>query len=461
MNPENWQEKQLPKVEWQEGQLDVTEKDQQNVDNIEDKNNQNFANEMKEQNYQQDAKKLFDFMKDRSKSWNSSYYFEWIQTVKDNDMGDKITDFTEPQISSLIDEYNQNNSKVTINKETFLATFREKKEKITPKSLEASTSFIKDNIQEGQEVSKFVLSSEQAQKIQESFSKVIDQKYEISRIKLIGKASGDMVTDKWRTLAKESIDKFLVDLQSKWFDISQLPTYDKIKDQPWFNKEQEDQNPGNYAWAYGRALMQLTALSGDQLKTLSGIKIDFDINSNDTKGNEFTWGWIDFYWQASAKLTVPIIKEKNEILRQWTDIRFKITNGQNNDVDGINIMKDFDAKIDKNSSQNWVFHIPPAIKSWQNFAREERGRTPGKALLSRNSTTWGFQVLVNLNKEQALKYKEKLSNPDTLSFLDYCQIYTDVNGKIDPSLEDLKDKYLAYEKLQNEINEKVKEKKLN
>ena len=40
-----------------------------------------------------------------------------------------------------------------------------------------------------EEVSKFVLSPEQAQKIQESFSKAIDKNYEISTVKLIGKAS--------------------------------------------------------------------------------------------------------------------------------------------------------------------------------------------------------------------------------------------------------------------------------
>jgi len=288
MNPENWSEKQLPKVEWQhEWELKIPEKDTKNVDKP--MNDQELTDNFKNQNFQKDAKKLFDFMKDRSKSWNSSYYFEWINAVKDNDMGDKIIDFTEPQISSLIDEYNQNNPKLTIDKDVFLTVFTEKKQTIIVPPLNTPLAFIKDNIQEEQEVSKFVLSLEQTQKIQESFSKAIDKNYEISTIKLIGKASGDVVTEKWKTLAKESITKFLVDLQNNGFDISQLPTYETIKDQPWFNKEQENQNPGNHAWAYWRALMQLTALSWDQLKSLSGLKIDFDIDSNDTKGDEFTW----------------------------------------------------------------------------------------------------------------------------------------------------------------------------
>lgn len=459
MNPENWQEQELPNFEKQkEWQSEVSEKTVKNIDKP--MNNKELTDNFKDQNFNKDAKKLVDFIKDRGNSWENSYHFDWIRNLKDQDIATKVVDFNEPQVSSWIDSYNQKNTNNPINKDAFLSIFRERKPKIITETDTTSATSSKKEAQETQQVSKFVLSPEQAQKIKDSFSSIIANKYEVTKVKLIGKASWDIVTDTWRDLAKESITKFLIDLKDKWFDVSQLPTYETIKNQPWFNKEQEDKNPGNHAWAYWRALMQLTALSADELQSLSGSKIDFDINPNDVKGDENTWWGIEFFGQASASSIGDIVKEKNEILKQWTNVTFKITDGTTN-VNSINVMKNFNAKIDKNSSQNWVFDISPANKSWVNFDWQERGRTPNKATLSRNPTTWWFIALVNLNSEQISKYKETLSNPDTLSFLDYCQIYTDVNWKTDPLLENLKNQYLAYEKLQNEIDQKLQERKLN
>lgn len=462
MDLEKQQEQQQQNVE---AKLDISKQQEKQLENLDSKET---TKEFKDQMYQKDSKKLIEFIKkDKSESWNNDYYFDWIWNLKDQDMWTKISDFNEPQLSSLIDDYNQKNPNNTIQKESFLSLFRENKPKIIVDE-KKSWSVLSDNMEENQKVSEFVLSPEQKQKIQQTFTKILDNQYDISRINLIGKASWDTVTESWKEKAETAINNFLTDLQNKWFDISNLPTYDTIQNQPWFNKEQEDKNPGNHAWAYGRALMQLTALSSEQLKAIPPQNIDFDINPNDVKWDQATWGGIEFFGQSSAE-TRKIIEQKNEIANQWTNIDFFIRTIDQNWKDSY-MNKYFRKEIKENKQtkkadvdivenfeqQDYMFTwIKGNQKSYiENYMKPKQWEQ-WKVKLD-----WDT-VYISLSPEMTKKYENILSKWKDLSVEDLVYLYQEVWKENNPQLNNLKNNYIAYEQKQSEINQSLQEKKLN
>ena len=368
-----------------------------------------------------------------------------MSAVKDQDASKALARIDWPQVQDLIGRYNaEHKSSQNIIQEGQMKAFLEQFKSVFlvwEKHISTMPMEGESNKEKAQGVGEFLLSDEQKKRIVDDIN-LIKTNYTLNEVVLSGRAEGTIPNDLGKQKAKDFVANQLQILKNNWFDTTKLPSLEQEQE---LYAQQETDKPGNVAWAYGRAIMQISHLWKDQLALLKNVPVSLDLSFDTRKGNEYTQGAIQILWQAAKDKLIPLYAQKTEILRDRDVFQCFIKGYVKGKLSEFRVETTIDA-----SSQN------PALADvslTENFYSEQNSGWVNLERVSAMAQNTKIKVIDNtlyLNIPATDEFTPLLQKGKKLSFADVYDIYIQL-GWDKKLLEDKRAVYTKYQKLQTQI----------